>query len=99
MARRHCPPQNLAQTFWGWTLPHTWWLPATSAPRTWVSRTADFKKAMPLICRDLQDQSFDLVVSIFGAMFAPRPRDVAREKVRVTRRGGRILMGNWIHND
>ena len=49
--------------------------------------------------RDLEDESFDLVVSIFGAMFAPKPFDVAREMVRVTRRGGRIVMGNWIPND
>jgi SAM-dependent methyltransferase len=48
---------------------------------------------------DLDDQSFDLVVSIFGAMFAPRPHDVARELVRVTRPGGRIVMGNWIPDD
>ncbi len=47
----------------------------------------------------LADRSFDLVVSIFGAMFAPRPMDVARETVRVTRPGGRIVMGNWIPND
>lgn len=47
----------------------------------------------------LEDQSFDLVVSIFGAMFAPKPHDVAKEKVRVTKRGGRIIMGNWIPND
>jgi ubiquinone/menaquinone biosynthesis C-methylase UbiE len=47
----------------------------------------------------LADESFDLVVSIFGAMFAPRPFDVAKEMVRVTRRGGRIVMGNWIAND
>lgn len=47
----------------------------------------------------LPDQGFDLVVSIFGAMFAPRPFDVARSMVRVTRRGGRIVMGNWIPND
>ena len=47
----------------------------------------------------LEDQSFDLVVSIFGAMFAPKPFDVAREMVRVTRPGGRIVMGNWIPND
>ena len=45
------------------------------------------------------DDSFDLTVSIFGAMFAPRPVDVAREMVRVTRSGGRIVMGNWIPND
>src|SRR5215470_3132573 len=47
----------------------------------------------------LQDDSFDLVVSIFGAMFAPKPFDVAKEMVRVTRPGGRIVMGNWIPND
>ena len=48
---------------------------------------------------DLANRSFDLVVSIFGAMFAPKPFDVAREMVRVTRPGGRIVMGNWIPND
>src|SRR5437763_2299346 len=47
----------------------------------------------------LPDQSFDLVVSIFGAMFAPKPFEVAKEMVRVTRPGGRIVMGNWIPND
>jgi SAM-dependent methyltransferase len=48
---------------------------------------------------DLDDERFDLVVSIFGAMFAPRPIDVAKEIVRVTRPGGRIVMGNWIPGD
>ena len=48
---------------------------------------------------ELGDESFDLVVSIFGAMFAPKPFDVAKEMVRVTRPGGRIVMGNWIPND
>lgn len=48
---------------------------------------------------ELDDASFDLVVSIFGAMFAPRPYDVAKEMVRVTRPGGRIIMGNWIPGD
>jgi len=47
----------------------------------------------------LADHSFDLVVSIFGAMFAPKPFDVAKEMVRVTRPGGRIVMGNWIPGD
>lgn len=47
----------------------------------------------------INDASFDLVVSIFGAMFAPKPFDVAQEMVRVTRPGGRIVMGNWIPND
>src|SRR5262244_694217 len=49
--------------------------------------------------RDLKDQSFDVVVSIFGAMFAPKPHDVAKEKVRVAKPGGRIIMGNWIPGD
>ena len=47
----------------------------------------------------LPNRTFDLVVSIFGAMFAPRPLDVAKEMVRVTRPGGRIVMGNWIPGD
>jgi ubiquinone/menaquinone biosynthesis C-methylase UbiE len=48
---------------------------------------------------ELESQSFDLVVSIFGAMFVPKPFDAAREMVRVTQPGGRIVMGNWIPND
>src|SRR6187549_1963840 len=48
---------------------------------------------------DLQDQTFDVVVSIFGAMFAPKPLDVAKEMVRITRKGGKIVMGNWIPGD
>src|SRR5207248_1177715 len=47
----------------------------------------------------LRDRSFDLVISIFGAMFAPKPADVAKEMVRVTKPAGRIVMGNWIPND
>lgn len=47
----------------------------------------------------IADASFDLTLSIFGAMFAPRPFDVAKEMVRVTRPGGQIVMGNWIPND
>jgi ubiquinone/menaquinone biosynthesis C-methylase UbiE len=48
---------------------------------------------------ELKDETFDMVVSIFGAMFAPRPMDVAKEMVRVTRKGGKIVMGNWIPGD
>jgi SAM-dependent methyltransferase len=49
--------------------------------------------------RGIEDGQFDLVLSIFGAMFAPRPSDVARELVRVARPGGRIVMGNWVPGD
>ncbi|MDP1712889.1 MAG: class I SAM-dependent methyltransferase [Candidatus Nanopelagicaceae bacterium] len=45
------------------------------------------------------DNSFDLTLSVFGAMFAPNPLDVAKEMVRVTKPGGRIVMCNWIPND
>lgn len=47
----------------------------------------------------IESDRFDLVVSVFGAMFAPKPHDVAKEMTRVTRQGGRIVMGNWIPND
>jgi len=47
----------------------------------------------------VEDHSFDLTLSVFGAMFAPKPFDVAKEMVRVTKAGGRIVMGNWIPND
>jgi ubiquinone/menaquinone biosynthesis C-methylase UbiE len=45
------------------------------------------------------DDSFDLSLSIFGAMFAPKPFEVAKELVRVTKPGGWIVMGNWIPGD
>lgn len=48
---------------------------------------------------ELKDHTFDLSVTIFGAMFAPKPFDVAKELVRVTKKGGRIVMGNWIPGD
>jgi len=49
--------------------------------------------------KGIADESFDLVISVFGAMFAPKPFDVAREMLRVTKPGGRIVMGNWIAGD
>jgi ubiquinone/menaquinone biosynthesis C-methylase UbiE len=58
-----------------------------------------FQEGDAVDLHELKDASFDLVVSIFGAMFAPKPYDVAREMVRVTRPGGRIIMGNWIPGD
>lgn len=48
---------------------------------------------------EVKDDSFDLLVTVFGAMFAPKPLEVAKEMVRVTRPGGRIVMGNWIPGD
>ena len=49
--------------------------------------------------QEIDDNAFDLTLSVFGAMFAARPFDVAREMVRVTKPGGCIVMGNWIPND
>lgn len=48
---------------------------------------------------ELPNGVFDRVVSIFGAMFAPKPFEVAKEMVRVARPGGTITMGNWIPGD
>jgi len=58
-----------------------------------------FQEGDAIALDGLKDKSFDLVVSIFGAMFAPKPFDVAKEMVRVTKPGGRIVMGNWIPGD
>lgn len=41
------------------------------------------------------DKSFDVVLTMFGAMFAPRPERVAAELIRVCKPGGRIAMANW----
>ena len=49
--------------------------------------------------KGLGDDSFELTLSVFGAMFAAKPFDVAKEMVRVTRPSGRIVMGNWLPND
>ena len=49
--------------------------------------------------KELKDESFDVVISIFGAMFAPKPFEVAKEMVRVTRPNGLIVMGNWNPGD
>ena len=62
-------------------------------------RNCRFEEGDAINLHQLPDQTFDLVVSIFGAMFAPKPFDVAKEMVRVTRPGGRIIMGNWIPGD
>lgn len=58
-----------------------------------------FREGDAIDLHDIADESFELVVSIFGAMFAPKPFEVASEMFRVTRPGGRIVMGNWIPGD
>ena len=70
-----------------------------SARRPRGSTTCASRKATPATCSRSPTRRFDLVVSVFGAMFAPKPFEVAKEMVRVTRPGGRIVMGNWIPDD
>jgi SAM-dependent methyltransferase len=72
---------------------------ATTRAREMGLSNARFQEGDACDLAGLSDQSFDLVVSIFGAMFAPRPMDVAASLVRVTKPGGRIVMGNWIPGD
>jgi len=55
-----------------------------------IAYTEGDAEALPLA-----DSQFDLVVSMFGVMFAPRPNVVAAELLRVTRPGGRIALANW----
>jgi ubiquinone/menaquinone biosynthesis C-methylase UbiE len=62
-------------------------------------RNCTFQEGDATHLAGIEDGRFDLVVSIFGAMFAPKPFEVAKEMVRVTRPGGLIVMGNWIPND
>jgi len=62
-------------------------------------RNCSFQQGDATDLSPLEDERFDLVLSVFGAMFAPKPHDVAKEVVRVTRPGGRIVMGNWIPGD
>src|SRR6476660_8098711 len=62
-------------------------------------RNLRFQEGDACNLQGVADHSFDLTLTVFGAMFAPKPFDVAREMVRVTKPGGRIVMGNWIPND
>jgi ubiquinone/menaquinone biosynthesis C-methylase UbiE len=62
-------------------------------------KNLSFREGDAISLTGVGDRSFDLTLSVFGAMFAPKPFDVAREMVRVTKPGGRIVMGNWIPND
>jgi len=61
--------------------------------------TLKFHEGDACSLQGVADGSFDLTISFFGAMFAPKPFEVAKEMVRVTKPGGRIVMGNWVPND
>ena len=99
MARRLCLRRNSVQTWWASISRGTWSTLGTSAPQEHGLTNLKFQEGDASNLEQVPDKTFDLVVSIFGAMFAPKPFDVAKEMVRVTRPGGRIVMGNWIPND
>ena len=99
MARRHCRRQDSERTCWALISRATLLRPGTSGQRQQGLTNCKFQEGDATNLHELKDQTFDLVVSIFGAMFAPKPFEVAKEMVRVTRPGGRIIMGNWIPND
>lgn len=69
------------------------------AEQAGLSQRVKFQEGDASDLQGLPNDRFDWVISIFGAMFAPKPFDVAREMLRVTKPGGQIVMGNWIPND
>ena len=81
------------------TLPGTLSRPETNGRRRQGLDRLKFQEGDACNLQGVDDHSFDLTLSVFGAMFAPKPLDVAKEMVRVTKPGGRIVMGNWIPND
>ena len=85
-------PESCSAGVWG---RHT----ATSSGAVYAGAHRRERSKSPPSWQEVGDHSFDLTISVFGAMFAPTPFDVAREMVRVTKPGGRIVMGNWIPND
>ncbi len=99
--RHHGDPVGAgrARTSVASTSPPTSSPPAPAAPSSSGLTNCTFEEGDASNLADVDDDSFDLVVSIFGAMFAPRPFDTAAEMVRVTKPGGRIVMGNWIPGD
>jgi SAM-dependent methyltransferase len=99
MERRHYQRRDSERTCWASTLRGILSRLVTSALKEEGLTNCKFQEGDASNLDDLKDHTFDLVVSVFGAMFAPKPFDVAKEMVRVTRPGGRIIMGNWIPGD
>ena len=99
MERRHCQRRDSERMCWASISRATLSRLGTSAQEEQGLTNCKFQEGDASNLHELKDHTFDLVVSIFGAMFAPKPFDVAKEMVRVTRPGGRIIMGNWIPND
>ena len=96
--RRRSRRPDSARTYWALTSPATSSRLAMPGARSLEIANCRFQEGDATDRHELEDDQFDLVVSIFGARFAPRLFDVANEVARVTRPGGRIVMGNWIPN-
>ena len=99
MERRHCRRRDWERTSLGVDIASNLVAAGNKRAKEEGLANCKFQEGDASNLHALKDDSFDLVVSIFGAMFAPKPFDVAKEMVRVTRPGGRIVMGNWIPND
>src|SRR6266404_7242549 len=99
MARRQYPRQNSERRCLALISRATWLRLGTGGPRSLAWANCRFQEGDAANLHQVPERAFDLVVSIFGAMFAPKPFEVAKETVRVTGPGGRIIMGNWIPND
>ena len=92
MARRHYQRRDSEPTYWAFEA-------GNKRAREEGLTNCKFQEGDASDLHEIKNHSFDLLVSIFGAMFAPKPFDAAKEMVCVTRPGGRIVMGNWIPND
>ena len=97
--RRPFRPPGSAPTCWGSTSRANLVAAGNTRAQELGLRNCSFQQGDATDLSPLEDDRFDLVLSVFGAMFAPKPHDVAKEVVRVTRPGGRIVMGNWIPGD
>ena len=81
MERRHCRAMGAD----GVDIRATVEAETSGAKEQGLTKAASFMEGDASNLHELKDHTFDLVVSIFGAMFAPKPYDVAKEMVRVTR--------------
>jgi SAM-dependent methyltransferase len=98
-APRRCPRRAAGRTCWASTIARNLVEAGNRRAQEHGLTNLRFREGDACNLSELADDTFDLVVSIFGAMFAPKPFDVAKEMVRVTRPDCRIVMGNWIPND
>lgn len=98
-APRRCPPRSGEPRSWASTYASNLVEAGNRRAASLGLENCSFRQGDACALEGIEDDSFDLAISVFGAMFAPQPFAVASELVRVTRPGGRIAMGNWIPGD